>query len=123
MGHYSYGPETPMTWRFDPKLNKWEETIEEDSLPSATDGRSIFEYDPVNEVCLLLSVKQSSSPAEKDIWAYDVKNKKWSNYKLPEDNPIEKLVGMMGYYDRKYNVMVVFSRTLGKKVWIYKFKK
>ncbi len=108
-----------ITYHYVPSTNKWSKVLEmpKDSteVPYGHDAYSLFGYDPVGEVCLLLESKRGKPAA---LWAYSPAEKKWT--KLSPKGPPPPTHHQIGYYDPARNVFVVNS---GATTWVYRCKR
>jgi hypothetical protein len=114
------------TWHYDLVANKWEKAVDPKTTPGdhpmGHAGASVFDYDPVGKRCLLYAKYSSLGPdAKPGLFAYDVKERKWTRL-TPQgpENPFDKSGPGMSYFDPERNVMVI---TNNQTTWLYRYKK
>lgn len=92
------------TWILDVEKKKWEE-IETDETPAEPRYNHSAIYDSASKQMIVFG-GSSNKGVLSDIWAFDVKNKKWKEIEV-EDSPAKTCHSAM--YDPKAKKMVVFG--------------
>jgi hypothetical protein len=101
------------TFAYDFATNQWSRR----SAPvpfDAYDFKTVFAYDDAAEVCLL------ADPKNNRLAAYDPKADAWKSIDINPGLPKPPYCVGKGYYDPKYNVLVIQS-AYTDRMWIYRY--
>ncbi|HQK18740.1 MAG TPA: hypothetical protein PLJ27_14880 [Polyangiaceae bacterium] len=100
------------TYEYDFGTNTWTKVVE-DAANEANDARTIFVYDSVNDVFLLLDPKIPS------LRSYSITTQAWTTL-TPGGAPFPSTYSA-GYFDPVHNVMVVYD-SKRSVTWLYRYR-
>jgi hypothetical protein len=108
------------TWIYDVAKNEWAKAVE-DKENKAHDAVTVFAYDSVNDVFLLLNAPDRWKP-ERVLRAYSIDTNRWET--ITPKGPMvtrPKYCGNAGYFDPAHNVLVIYNST--NRIWVYRHKR
>jgi hypothetical protein len=109
------------TFVYDLASNAWSKACE-DERNHASDSATVFAYDSVSDVFLLLNAPKGQWDLERELRAFDLKTGKWETLS-PKGEMVKRMpyCGQAGYFDPVHNVFVVYSST--ERMWVYRYRK
>ncbi|MGQ9663463.1 MAG: hypothetical protein ACUVWX_14180 [Kiritimatiellia bacterium] len=109
------------TFVYDLEANAWSKVCE-DEQNKASDSATVFAYDSVSDVFLLLNAPKGQWNLERELRSFDLKTVKWETLS-PKGEMVQRLpyCGQAGYFDPLHNVFVVYGST--ERVWVYRYRK
>lgn len=106
------------TFIYDLAENKWVERIADDGN-YASDSATAFAYDEADDLFLLINMPEGQWGKLRNVRAFSLASKKWQT--LAIDGPdIHKrpYARMVGYFDPRLNVMVVYDSS--PDIWVFR---
>lgn len=109
------------TFVYDLETNAWARACD-DERNQASDSATVFAYDRVGDVFLLLNDYKGQWDLARELRAFSLTANKWETLE-PKGGTVQKreYCGTAGYYDPAHNVFVVYNST--ERVWVYRYKK
>ena len=109
------------TFVYDVAANAWSKACA-DERNKALDSSTVFAYDSVGDVFLLLNAPKGQWDLERELRAFSLTANQWATLE-PKGGTVQRreYCGTAGYYDTAHNVLVVYNST--ERVWVYRYKK
>lgn len=110
-------------WTYEVPLNRWS-VLCEDAETRGFHGRSVFVYDPVGDVFLLVQPGPETPSGKRLPYVLRVLTLETGRWRTIEPNGPPPRRGTWwppaGYYDPDHNVLVTYNT---EEIWVYRFRK